>query len=525
MSAHPRRRFRAVAVVFLLGAIAIVTAAGRANAQLSYTHTSLLHGLGSDSVIWTTPYPALGSRTSPQYLSSQVQLKDVRAPRLNRGALDQYGLNYAGQRENLGQFVTAAGGQHVLAGHSLGALVARGSYEALGAGASPVAGIVAIAAPHQGALIADSAEHAFQYLRNLETAVKDAARGARIRGAVLTAIGIYLVPGAWWAGALGGAAIAGGMYSIDRGSEVIEFPTAGLEDFPKLKALPDLRRNSPVVGHLKHYYGDGGLPRANIRGSIPHEDALLRLAAAMSRGSSFEELKARKAEGLSSLRGCNNLGNWNFNLLAPASTCRRAIRLLEGLDARWAGWVNGTQYGLVARLPWGMGDIYGQVPRRVPFDGVVPNEWSVYPTTTVLNYDATVPGANHQDIYARTDGLNEVAEGMIAMGMDPATALTASISGPTSYESYETLTWEAVAQGGDGTYTYNWSYRPEGSSQWYAMGSGSSASLDVEASTPSFALRVTVASQGQTVTSATYVTNLAPQPCVPPPGESTCNDY
>lgn len=513
MSAHSTLRFTSVAVVLL--AVAMVTAADHAAAQstLSYTNTTFLHGLASDSTIWTAQYPALGVRTPPQYLSQQVDLKVVRIPRLNVGAASTRGLRYAGQRDNLTQLVTSAGGQHVLVGHSLGSLVARGTYGVAGVGSQRVSGIVAIAAPHQGTRIADSAKYAVLYLRDLERTIKDAQKNAKIVGTVLSMVGFVTQQG---------FLILVGDKFLDGSAQNVDFPTDGVDAIAEAEALQDIRPTAAVIQSLNGYRSDGVIPRVNIKGSIPHGHALLRLASALPGAGSFESLKARKDEGLSSLRKCRNLGNFTFNLTDPGNKCRRAARMLGSLDERWVGWVNGTQYGLKYRIA-GL-EFWGQVPRKVPFDGAVANERSVYPTSNALTYETTVSGASHLDIYSRSEGLTAVANGMKAMGMRLSTPLTASISGPTSFESAGTLTWRASASGGNGAYTYKWSYRLDGSSQWYTFGgTGSSASLGVSASTPSFAVRVTVSSQGQTTTPSIYVTNTA-EACVPPPGQSECLD-
>jgi aqualysin 1 len=78
------------------------------------------------------------------------------------------------------------------------------------------------------------------------------------------------------------------------------------------------------------------------------------------------------------------------------------------------------------------------------------------------------------------------------------TAPTANITGPTSITTAGTYTWQANAAGGNGSYTYNWQYRVQGTSTWTTVGSGSSYSRSVATSDPAFELRVTVTSAGLT---------------------------
>lgn len=508
----PRRRAWDVAALLAAAALAATTVAPRAGAQLAYDRTTFLHGIGSSDTIWKKTYPELGGQTSPDYLRRQVYLKAVGTPYLNEGApeaKDQTaGLRYAGQRNNLTRFLTDTGGQHVLIAHSLGSLVARGAFAADGVGAQRVTGIVTIAAPHQGAWIADadSAARARDYVKELRYRLGRAERNIKLYLGTLFGVGATLF------------AIEDLITALDLKSSG-GLPSGEVDALPLLAALPDLGPNAEAVRTLNAYRGDAGIPRANIRGSIPIGHALLRLAAASGQ-SSFEELKSRKDKALSLMRKCRNLGNWTFNATDPGNRCQRAAAMLGALDARWAAYTNGTEYGLKSTFPLQ----YGQVPRRVPFDGVVPNERSNYPTSNGLAYDFTVLGASHQDIYKGQDGLNAVAEGMIRMRMERATTVTATVTGSSEFGSSQTLTWRAAASGGDGAYAYQWSYRPSGSATWYAFGgTGATASRGVSASTPSFTVRIAVTSQSQTTTAQMPVVNSnGTGGCVPQPPAIAC---
>ena len=89
---------------------------------------------------------------------------------------------------------------------------------------------------------------------------------------------------------------------------------------------------------------------------------------------------------------------------------------------------------------------------------------------------------------------------------------TVAITGPTSISSPGTYTWVATATGGDGTYGYQWSYQPQGSSSWFALGTAATQARYVSSSTPPFTLQVVVISAAQTASASLYVDNSMWQP-------------
>lgn len=513
-------RIRSAVVLSAGAALAVAASAEWAGAQLRYDRTTFLHGLGSDSSIWRVPHVVLGNQSSPGYLGRRVVLKAVGTPYLNAGAQGRpdstLGLSYTGQRDNLVRFVGGAPGQHVFVGHSLGSLVARGAFAVSNVGAQRVSGIVTIAAPHQGALLADSARLALRYFEDLDAALLSVKDRLNKLGGFWQSFGAIL---------LSPVALVIGHQQLQNARGIQGVPVSAVAGLTSQIAIQDLRPAASAIQELNAYRGDAGVPRANIRGSIPYDDAVLRLAASTTTATTFESLRQAKRKGLTGLRKCRNYGAFTFNLAAPGNRCRRAMVLLRSLDARWAGWVNGTEPvpGWV-RAPDNT-LVQAQGPRKVAFDGVVPNERSNYPTSDGLTYEATVPNASHQDIYRSKDGLDRTAEGMLRMGMQPATLLTAAVSGPSEFTSSQTLTWRAAPGGGDGVYAYQWSYRPSGSQVWSTFGgTGASASRVVGASTPSFAVRVAISSQGQITTAEKYVMNgnAGGGGCVPNPPAVVC---
>lgn len=87
----------------------------------------------------------------------------------------------------------------------------------------------------------------------------------------------------------------------------------------------------------------------------------------------------------------------------------------------------------------------------------------------------------------------------------------ANITGTASIITAGTYTWQANASGGNGTYTYNWQYRTQGSTTWTTVGTGASYSRTVGASDPGFELQVTVTSGGVS-TSDTHLVNVGTTP-------------
>jgi len=301
--------------------------------------------------------------------------------------------------------------------------------------------------------------------------------------------------------------------------------TYGAEAITKLPALADLGPGSAVIagdaavpGGLARYTGDAAIPRANVYGTIPYGHAVLRLAASTQPGkhseTEFGELKKKKDGGVSGFRKCAHLGHFTIVMSSAAGRCQRAAKALLSLDARWAGFVNGTEVGVLYRQPVSGQAVMGQVPRKVAFDGIVPTERSRYPGLTDLTFDFGVADANHQNIYKLQSGLNRVSEAMLAIGMDPANTLKVSLSGPSSYSSSSTLTWRASPTGGNGAYAYQWSYRSSGSGVWTTFGgTGATASRSVTSTTSSFTVRVVVTSAGQTAIIMQSVRNTTTGTC------------
>lgn len=98
-----------------------------------------------------------------------------------------------------------------------------------------------------------------------------------------------------------------------------------------------------------------------------------------------------------------------------------------------------------------------------------------------------------------------------ADGVQPAAnsaePVAVSISGPPKVISTGTYMWQTYATGGDGTYTYIWERRAQGSGTWTYVGSGT-IYYGAVGSEPSFELRVTAYSGGL-AGSHTYAVTVA----------------
>jgi subtilisin family serine protease len=103
--------------------------------------------------------------------------------------------------------------------------------------------------------------------------------------------------------------------------------------------------------------------------------------------------------------------------------------------------------------------------------------------------------------------------------------LTATISGPSELYGSGSYTWYATAAGGNGTYSYQWQYKPQGGTTWSNVGTGgSSYTRSVGQYASSFSLRVIVSSGGSTVTSAEFYVYKEPSEpiCYALPREPYC---
>lgn len=312
-----------------------------------------MHGTASDSLIWRSAYGTLSGRTPLAYLSTTVKLKDVRTPTLDKLQ------SYQGQLGQLSSAITGAPGQHVLVGHSLGGIEARGAY--LFTGARPqIAGIITIAATHRGTYLSDNREQVKRFFADVQRRVDDGAKSARFVGMGLDILVATVTTAVFhWNPRLIGPLFA----SI--GTLVAFWPAdtdLGLDQLYQLTSLPavvDQATTSSVIQSLQGDLADAAIPRANIYGQIPPRNAAIRVRASMA-GDDFRSTVRKRNRGVTIFKACKVAG---YSIIIGSRSARRcsfAAKVLGRVDERWMGFVNGR-------------DANGR-PRNIPFDGVVANE-------------------------------------------------------------------------------------------------------------------------------------------------------
>lgn len=444
-SRAPGRKQPRIAARAILLLVLVLRPPGLVGAQtLAYDHTTFLNGFASDSGIWTLGYRDLGWLTPPAYLKSTVDLRTVGMPNLHEDS------TYLGDVGLLGRYL-APGGKHVLVGHSLGGLVARGTYIRRGDLRPAYAGIITIAPPHQGALLADSSFRVEQLLADTQRRVNGGVSAVQMEVWVATLFLSTVSPsyqGLYFK-------IATKLHrTLDQNRLSID-NFLGIAQSP---SLPDLRTTSAAIAELNANTTDAAVPRANLKGTIPVRNAVLRLKQSAERADEkYDETVRGRNIGLSVFKACRAVGYGTIVLSLQARKCGWAIKVMERIDNKWAGFAKGfrtiTPYGIQLR-----------VPVEGAFDGVVPNARSVYPGLTDLSADLpAIDLTNHFNIYNTRRGLDQLATAMFKVGMQrpapvsTAGPLAATISGPNPVKSGYYQTYSANTAGGTTPYRYQWS--------------------------------------------------------------------
>lgn len=454
--------------VAIAAGCALLSAPSAGAQSLDYTQTDFAHGLASAPAIWQKPYGELNG-SAIDYLAARVPLGGVTTPAFNPGT-----TTFTNQVDILSDVVYYQNGRHVVVGHSLGSLVARGTYLGLGTNVVPptevragVAGIIAIAAPHQGAVIADSVDKAVGFLLDVQRRVNDGVGAVRLSswviGGLLGALTGGVIGGVAGGITAGTGALYGGLFGVPAYGLFIAYQArdAGIsigeiQGITRARALPDLSPNSAAIWALNSNTADAAIPRANIVGRIPAKDALLRLSAALQDQSEADVI-GKKRSGMLGFRICKYGGYATLIMSRSARRCGFAIRVLDRVDDTWVRYTSGTE------------DRGGrQVARIIPSDGIVPNERSRYPGLSDPQFDPpAVDGANHQNIYRRGAALDRVVSAMQGFGMvsprpappprpRPAEPLRLTVSGPMSLYTGVYGSWSATVTGGVPPYAYAW---------------------------------------------------------------------
>jgi hypothetical protein len=338
----------------------------------------------------------------------------------------------------------ATGGQLVLVGHSLGSLIARGSYISKPETRPHIAGIVAIAAPHEGTRLADNAPEAVRFFSDVQRRVNDAIFAVQVESSIAVVLGYFLAQPAH-------SIIIDIALWVLQHAEGASISLGDLVNLPKVPALADLKPEGATIQMLTSHFEDASLPRANIYGTIPFQHAAFRvLKSAQGKDYDYAATVDTYNKALTAFKVCKYVGYATIVLGSQGRACAYGGIVLRRIDERWVKYVNGS-------------DASGN-PRYVPFDGIVANERSRYPSTNAVAYDIGVNGVNHQNIYNTRLGLDQITEGMRRIGMvqtgappPPPTTLTVSISGPDAVNTDWYSTWGADVSGGTEPYTYSWS--------------------------------------------------------------------
>lgn len=377
-----------------------------------------------------------------------------------------------------------AGTQHVLVGHSLGSLVARGLY-VNNSGLRPlITGIVTVAAPHQGAPFADNAETARRFFADVQR---------RVNGGLAAAQMAFWIQAFFAPAGLQPLYVTIAAIVVDKTSGQ-QINLDNVTQLTKVPVLPELQTSSQVIASLNGNVADAAIPHANVYGTIPLRDAVYRLKVAMENNDAgFNDAVNKRKQGLGLFKVCKYMGYGTIVGAGAARRCAYAAKVINRVDDRWALYANGA-------------DAYGR-PKQVAFDGIVPNERSRYPATTRLMFDQHVPGINHMNIYKTRAGLDQVAAGMRKMGMEsvtpppPPPGIPVSISGPSTVALCGG-TWFATPSGGTAPYTYTWRVGTQ------SFNTGSSNQLDYAPSSyGTFSIQATATdAQGNSGTGSKSVT-------------------
>jgi hypothetical protein len=418
---------------FLITCLVFIAAGARA--QLTYDRSTFVHGYASDPGMWTLSYVDLGT-TPPGYLLSSVVLKTLAYPDLNLQ------VRYSTQVGTLGNFVLTNAGKHVLIGHSLGSLVSRGVFITNASARPAISGIIAITPPHQGTLMADSAVKIRNYFGDVQRRINGALPGLVMDAQIISFLYTWASgdPGGGFAlfvGATGYILTAGSALNLTTLYQLTEIP-----------ALADLKTNSPAIDSLNRYFTDSQIQRANLYGSIPIQNAALRVFySSRNDDAGFPDGVKTLNQAIALFKACKSFNYATIILWGHGRACGFAVKVLRRMDDRWTRYINGT-------------DASGN-PRRVPFDGVVSNERSRYPSPNPISFDRVVPGANHLNVYKTRLGLDQVRDAMLSIGMQPVNPppnpITAvSVSGATRLNGCQAGTWTATRTGGTAPINYEW---------------------------------------------------------------------
>jgi pimeloyl-ACP methyl ester carboxylesterase len=416
--------------------------------QLAYDRTTFLHGFASGPQTWT-------DASTPQRLSAQVDLgpNPFQTPRTSAG------MSITVQRDQFRNLLAGYGDRNVLVGHSNGGLVARAAYVL---DRTPqITAIATTGTPHYGTQLANNINTVVAFFTDVQRRVDDA----------------------WFA--LGME--TGGFTWMLRGTQS---PFAHLSFIDSLAnsrdAVNDDRTDSPLTQSLSSQTNDP-IPHASVYGTIPNRHAVVRLAFP---NPADIPIKAHELGELkSAYKTCKVVGHVIIVFLGNARVCSYGDKVLGRIDARWALYAKGTR------------------SEAVKFDGIVEKTRAIYPPNSDMRNTFEAELTSHTQLTSIPNGVQALANAMAALGMARSgfPPVTVTIAGPYQFSTTQYLTYSASAYGGNGSYSYTWNTY-DGSGVTY-RGSGSTITIPVSSSTPTFDIEVVVSSGGTSGSAAQTVSN------------------
>jgi hypothetical protein len=488
------RRMAAVAAAL---ALSIAPRAG-VGQELNYSYTTFLNGFASSNVIWNTNYPSLGNRTTPAYLSRTINLRTVVTPTLSALYLPDSAAGQPSMTATLRTTLTTnTTGSHVLIGHSLGAMVARHEYLVDPANRGRIAAIISLGSPHQGLPLSDSSARAGAFLLDAQRRINNAtsATGLLFYDIALFLTGFNCTTGVGCA--LLDEGVATGVLAIWT-NNAHPIDVSGVVTLLYVAALPSVKTQSSFITGLNASTVDAAIPRANLKGIVPHRNAILRLYADIKHRDLGEVVKDRN-RGLSLFKACHVVGYAMVVTSGLARKCGWAKRVMKRMDERW------SLYTIGRRDP------------NAGFDGVVPNERSHYPglTDPLLDF-APAPLTTHVELYVNKASVDALATAMARINMPPSDSLnnpppppppappplSVTVAGPTSVRPGATCAWLPSPNGGSAPYSYSWNGlgAPGEDPQWLVT-APSSGSFTLTVTVTDAALNVAAGTRTVTVTS------------------------
>lgn len=359
---------------FQYAVFALALLSSRAESQFRYDRTIFLHGFNDTRDRWLRGKHGYASIAPTDTLATLVDLGQYYylTPQLSG---TESVATQAAETRNL---INTRTGRDVLVGLSAGGLVARKAYRI---DSTKIAGIITVATPHRGTLLANHAHLIYPFFTKVIDRLNVGLSG------------------------LGGHAVLDIRDFINFGVVPTRAEAQRLAGIPS-PALNDLKVGSAQVAEL----GTTGelVPRANVYASTSLRHAVLRVASSGRYEDDYYDNIVRWYNyAKSALKVCKQVGRVLIVGLFTESGCDKAEQTMVAIDDTWLIYVNGVDTSYVG--PYQVRQI-----KRDPFDGVVSNWRSQYPGG---GFNFPVIGANHMSIQYDRDGIAQIKNAMRALGM------------------------------------------------------------------------------------------------------------